>query len=214
MPQQPKTALIRSVATESVADLIGNISETALDVALESGILKDIPIVGSIIGAMKAGRDIRNNIFLKKIGIFLSELSKNTQEDKEAFISKFDTEEKKNEFGEAVMLLLERADDMNKPVLIARVVSAHIRGHVSYKKSMRLCAIIGRCYTLDLELLKGFKDGVQGDETPIAESLLAAGLLSSGGFDGGTFENDDAGIIFTLNEYGRLLQKYVLTPAA
>lgn len=204
------TSLTRSVATESLSDLLGNISETIIDSVIESGTLRDIPIIGTITGLMKAGRDIRSALFLRKIAVFLQELSKTSPEDRRNFVAQFDNEEKQHEFGQTVLMLLDRSEGIVKPRLIAKIVSAHIQGSIEYAKAMRLCAIIDRCYTQDLVMLKGFKEGTQGDATPIAESLLSAGLLSNGGLDGGTASENDGGVIYVLNEYGRLIVEYAL----
>lgn len=203
-------SLTRSVATESLADLLGNVSETALDSVIENGTLRDIPIIGMITGAMKASRDISAALFLRKIVIFLQELSSASSEDRSKFLTQFDTEEKQHKFGQTVLLLLERSEDLTKPRLIARLICAHIKGAIDYSKTMRLCAIVQRCYTEDLNLLRDFKDGTQGTAAPIAESLLSAGLLSHGGFDGGSAVGDDGGIIFVMNEYGQLLKIHAL----
>lgn len=58
--------------------------------------------------------------------------------------------------------------------------------------------------------LRSFVNGTQGDMKPIAESLFSAGLLSNGGFDGGSAVGNDGGTVFYINEYGELLVKYGL----
>lgn len=210
MLNSPDTSLTRSVATESLADLLGNISETVLDSVIESGTLRDIPIIGTITGVMKAGRDIRTTLFLRKVAVFLKEMSQTSPEERQKFVAQFDGEEKQHEFGQAILMLLDRSEDITKPRLIAKIISAHIQGNIAYSKAMRLCAIIDRCYTQDLTLLLEFRDGTQGDSTPIAESLLSAGLLSNGGFSGGTAAGNDGGVIYVMNEYGELLKQYAL----
>lgn len=210
MRNSPDTSLTRSVATESLADLLGNISETAIDSVIESGSLRDIPVIGTITGLMKAGRDIRSALFLRKVAVFLQEMSQTSLQDRLRFVTQLDSEEKQHEFGQAILMLLDRSEDITKPRLIAKVISAHIHGNIDYSKAMRLCAIIDKCYTQDLTLLREFKEGTQGKSTPIAESLLAAGLLSNGGFDGGTVEGNDGGVIYVMNEYGSFLKQYAL----
>lgn len=208
--QSPDTSLTRSVATESLADLLGKVSETALDYVLEPGILRDIPVIGVITGMMKVGRDMRDSLFLRKVVIFLKEISKTSAEDRAKFVAQFDSNEKQHEFGQAILTLLDRSEDMSKPRLIAKIVAAHIQGHIDSAKTMRLCAIVNRCYTQDLRILENFSEGTQGNNSAIAESLLSVGLLSHGGIDGGTWEGRDGGVIFVMNEYGRLLTKYAL----
>lgn len=208
MTTSPDISLTSSIATESLADLLGNVSETMLDSVIESGTLRDIPIIGIITGIMKTGRDIRDKLFLRKITIFLKGISQSSVEDRKRFITQFDSEKKHHEFGQTILMLLERSEDMIKPHLIAKIIVAHIQESIDYSKAMRICAIINRCYTQDLQLLKEFKDGTQGDSAPIAESLLSAGLLSHGGLDSGTFQGE-GGVIFVINEYGYILRQYI-----
>lgn len=206
----PDTSLTRSIATESLANVLEKFSETALDSVLEAGILRDIPVIGVINGMMKAGRDIRELLFLRKIAIFLKEISNTSMENRNEFVEQLDRDGKQHEFGQAILTLLDRSEDMKKPELIAKLLSAHIKGRIDYSKAMRLCAIVSRCYTQDLVLLKKFEEGTQGENAPIAESLFSVGLLSHGGIDGGTWEGRDGGVIFVMNEYGRLFSEHAL----
>lgn len=202
--------MTRSIATESLANVLEKVSETALDSALEAGVLRDIPIIGTITGMMKAGRDIRDAIYLQKIATFLKEISNTSAESRHKFVEQLERDGKQHEFGQAILTLLDRSEDMKKPQLIAKLLSAHIQGHIDYSKAMRLCAIVSRCYTQDLSLLQNFEEGTQGENAPIAESLFSIGLLSHGGIDGGNWAGRDNGVIFVMNEYGRLLSKYAL----
>ncbi|MDU9047491.1 MAG: hypothetical protein Q3M30_01485 [Candidatus Electrothrix sp. Rat3] len=71
--------------------------------------------------------------------------------------------------------------------------------------------MIDRCYVQDLSLLETFTEGPQGNNSPIAETLLSVGFLSNGGLDGGTFDDEDSGgVIYNMNEYGKSLVQYAL----
>ena len=70
---------------------------------------------------------------------------------------------------------------------------------------MRLASIVDRSYTEDLSYLLAFREGAQSqDIAPIAESLLAAGLVTISGSDGGGPEGN-GGAIYALNHSGELL---------
>lgn len=209
------TSLVRSIATPSLADLFGDISEMAIDSVMESGALRDIPIIGMVTGVLKAGSDMRTALFLRKISIFLKTLSKTSDKDRQKFVDEMKEPGQKHKFGEAVLLLLERSENMIKPKLIAKIISACISGKIKEEAAFRICSMIDRCYVHDLEFLKNFKNGTQGENRLIAEALLSAGFLSNGGISGGTFDNgggrDDSGVIYTMNEYGELLVRYALS---
>lgn len=207
-PDSLDESLVRSIASGSLADEFATITDVVVDATVESGALEGVPIIGLLVGAMKAGRDIRKNLFVRKVCLFLKELSSLPIDKRRDFAQQFDTKEECHKFGEAVLLLLERAEDMKKPQLIGRIMSAHVLGELDRRQAMRLCMIIDRSYTQDLEHLRGFRNGAQGAMTPIAESLFSAGLLSNGGLDGGSADGDDGGVIYCINEYGYMLLKH------
>ena len=75
---------------------------------------------------------------------------------------------------------------------------------------MRLCAMINRCYTQDLGLLKDYVDDKQIQSGPITESLFSAGFLSISGIDGGDPQWTSGGSEYYLNEYGKLFKQFAL----
>lgn len=202
-------SLGRSIASDSLTVVSSGIADIAKDVTLDSNILDGIPIFGTLANLYKAGKDVRNYIFTRKVAYFLDNLSAASAPDRAKFVQKLSDEKKLDEFGETVILLLEHAEDMEKPRIIGRVLRACIEGNIDYGRAMRLVAIVNKCYTQDLAHLTNFVDGVQED-TPIAESLFAAGLISNGGLEGGTADGSAGGVVYYLNEYGELLVAYGL----
>lgn len=203
----------RSLVNEEIGRVISDVAEVAIDSELVTGVLKDIPFFGTITGVLKAGRDIRNELFLRKIVRFSNELSLTTPEERIDFSNQFNSEKETERLGETLMLILDRVDDVEKPKIIGRLMAAAVRNQVPLKKILRSCAIVNRCYMQDLEILKDFVEGPQfHDVRPIAESLLAVGVLTSGGFDGGNLgvEDSRSGTIYYLSEYGELLREYGL----
>lgn len=96
---------------------------------------------------MRARRDIKTNLFIRKFTVFLKEISNIPIEEREEFVNNFVSEEKRQEFGQTVMMLIDRAEDMKKSYLIAKVISAYLLGEIDEFRTMRLCYMINRCYT-------------------------------------------------------------------
>ena len=210
MKETLDTSLTRSIATQSLADVLGAVSETTLDAALDSGLMREIPVIGMITGGLKAARDVKSALFLRKVAIFLKTIAEISDDERKEFIEEIEGHDKQHRFGESILLLLERAEDMKKPAFIARIIGAYIKGAISEKTAFRICSMIDRCYIQDLDLLRSFKNGTQGENSPIAESLQSVGFLSNGGFDGGTPSQNSGGVIYYLNEYGKLFVQYAL----
>jgi hypothetical protein len=195
---------------ENFADLMIESLKTVFDLTDDSGMLGAIPFADIFLKGFKTVKDIQNALFLKKISIFFKNMSNSTLQQRSHFIQDLESRGERRRFGETVILLLERAENMEKPEIIGKIMASSIRGEIQYDIAMRICSIVDRCYVQDLEHLKSFKDGVQGVLTPIVESLHAAGVVSNCGFDGGTAEENSSGVVYCINEYGELLVKYGL----
>jgi hypothetical protein len=65
----------------------------------------------------------------------------------------------------------------------------------------------------DLNYLTRFSDGIQSNPN-IATSLQSAGLLNFAGMEGGNLgEPFSGGVVYKLNEYGKMLLQYGLDSA-
>jgi len=204
--------LTESIASSEVIDLVVAGADVGLDALITSGAFDGVPLFGLITGGYKAQKTVRDILYFKKIVNFLQNLRNISETDRLKFTQNLNKSGEAQRFGETILLILDKSEDTVKPQIIGKIISAHILGKFSYEAAMRLVAIINRCYTPDFEYLKNFQQGTQREGTPIAESLHAAGLLGNGGFDGGTFEDDQSGgVIYYLNGYGKLLIEHGLS---
>ncbi|MDO9712481.1 hypothetical protein [Paracraurococcus lichenis] len=208
MIEKPGTSLWKSITGDKLTDLFGMATDVALNAAT-SGALDGVPVVGLLTAMARTGRSARDQLYLRKVIEFLHNLNTTSQEKRDAFIASLADQDELERFGDAIILILEQNDDLRKPGIIGRVVAAHIDGHIEYAKAMRLVNIVNRAYACDLPYLKTFKSGVQAHSPDIAASLFSAGLLANAGMDGGTFDQD-GGLLYEMNEYGRLLVQYGL----
>jgi hypothetical protein len=200
--------LVNSVVSANITNLSADILELGLDSFLQNGIVKDIPFFGAFVKIYGAQKEIRNQLFLKKVAQFLFALKETNDIAKIKFLEEMNSSvEKKRSFGEAVILLIDKAEDMLKPYFIGRIMKAYIENKIEYVKAMRICKMIERAYSPDVYYLKDFREGIQ-KEKDIAASLCYCGFLSDVGIDGGTFEPDSGGTIYAMNEYGKLFLQY------
>ncbi|MEL4341743.1 hypothetical protein AAEH92_13590 [Shewanella xiamenensis] len=100
-------------------DLITNNAEVVFDSLLENGLLKDIPFLGSIVGALRLKGDVTNYLFAKKIEAFISQLKKGEIEDFDAEIA---DKEQLQKIGVDLVFILERASNIDKAKWIAEAV--------------------------------------------------------------------------------------------
>ena len=180
--------------------------------ALDKEVIREIPILGFLIAICRDGRDIRNEFFLRKVQNFLAKISEASHKERQRFAEGFENDAAARRFGESALLLLERADRMEKPKIFGRIMCAAIRGQIDIPKAMRLGAIVDRCYLEDLDHLPKFESGPHFDKGAAVEALQYVGLLSVIGEDYGHINEKLGGssIRYILNEYGELLIRYGL----
>ncbi|MCU0546196.1 MAG: hypothetical protein MUE44_29195 [Oscillatoriaceae cyanobacterium Prado104] len=215
MNEKTSIDLVNSIATDKLSSVARDLSEVALDAALKEGVFRDIPVFNTIVALYQAGVEIRQHLFIKKVINFLQQLSNTPFEKRQKFVEEIEQDpRKKREFGETLVLLIDRADSLQKPSILGRLLKHHILDNISYEDVTRLSFIVDRVYISDLNYLLEFKPGIQNNPN-IAASLQSAGLLSFAGMDGGTLnELFSGGVVYELNEYGKMLLRYGLDSAA
>jgi hypothetical protein len=214
--------LVNSIASDKFESIGRDLGEVALDSLLKEGLLRDIPVFNTLVALCQAGVEIQHQLLVRKIINFLNELSNISSENRQKFVKEI---QDKREFGETLILLIQRADSLQKPAILGRLLGHHILGNISYQVVTRLSFMVDRVYISDLSYLLKFKSGDQNDPD-IAASLHSVGLLRFAGINISTdlaaaFEaalidkipnsNDEPShesILYELNEYGKILLKY------
>ena len=208
--------LVKSIiASEHLSSIVRELTEVGVDTMVKEGLLRDIPFVNILHSSYQAGVAIQQQLFTKKIQSFLEELSNVSYEERLRFVEWMDQNPKqKGEYGETLLLLIDRADSLvEKPSILGRLLKHHILGNISYEDAMRLSFIVNRVYMSDLNYLTRFISGIQSNPN-IAASLQSDGLLIFAGMDGGNLaEPFSGGVFYELNEYGKMLLQYGLDSA-
>ena len=201
------SAVIDSIASEKLFDAGLEIAEVTFDAFLEEGVLREIPIFQTLGALYRSGLEIRQQLFFRKIVGFINKLSDIPYDERKRFIE----ENNSNEFGETLLLLIDRADSMQKPKILGNLMRNHILDELSYEDTERLAFIVDRVYISDLDYLINFTPGVQ-ENPDIAASLFSVGLLTNSGIDGGSFADTHSpgGIIYAMSRYGKMLLEYGL----
>lgn len=171
-------SLVRTIADKGAAEALIDTSEVVLDQLLSAdtiGVLEEVPLVGLVVKTGKVGLGIREQLFLKKIARFLVAIETVPEADREAFRKSIEANPKLTEsVGTKLMLLLERADDLEKPSLLGKAFAAYLRRDIDFDQFIRMASGIDRALMPDLTHLAGHKDGFTEEEW--GADLVAAGL--------------------------------------
>jgi hypothetical protein len=120
-PEQDKIAgsLEETIAKSDLASLAPEYAELLLDGALDEGVLKDIPVLGTIAAVAKTGLAIRDRMFVRKLYLFVYALKEISPSERASMILRLEEDEKFTQrVGECLVLLLERLDHLQKPALV------------------------------------------------------------------------------------------------
>lgn len=140
--------LIQSLEVKELGELATEYAELGIDSILDDGVIKDIPILRTLVEIAKIGLNIRDRIYVKKIMNFLSKVGQTSREQREEFVKKY-CEDKKH-FEEAILLLLEQAERLEKTTLIGKIFKACILGKIRYVDAIILSEMVNRAYWGDL----------------------------------------------------------------
>lgn len=177
MNKSLEISIVDSIASERIKDLAADAAEIAMDSLLKDGIAKDIPIFGTLMKSYAIYTNIKEMLFAKNVYKFLLELKDLSNEKRSAFIEKL-REEKKNDerLGHSIIMLMDRADDIEKPKMIGVLFYACAEGRISSHELFRLCNIVENTYIEDLVALKNMGTD-QGFNSEQINSYISSGIM-------------------------------------
>lgn len=172
-----ESTLFESIAKSNIKDVAVDIAELSLDSFLKDGVIKDIPVIGSLFNLYSAGKSIRDEIFLRKIISFLLETQKTSEIDKEKFYKKLINDHAfKKRVGEVIILILDKIDDLEKPAILGKLFRCYMEGKINFELFHRFATIINNIFLTDLKRLPMFFGRIQF-ETYTSVSLEHEGLV-------------------------------------
>ena len=135
--------------------------EVGIDSFINDGILKDIPIVKSIVSVLNIGKNVHDRNLLRQTLVFIKEFnSGNISKDKlVAYKTTIENNPKKceEELGR-VLILLNNYIDTEKTIMLARLYRAYINKIINWNEFCEFSEIINRLFIQDIQILKGIKD--------------------------------------------------------
>ncbi len=155
---QLNNSLTDTIKSPELEGLTTDLGEIAIDQLADlEGLAKDIPVIGSIAKIIKFGFNVKDILFLKKLGNFLWNLRDISLEDRTELIKKLEKDSRhKTDVGAKIMLLLERTDDFEKPKIIANAFKAYLYNYVTYSQLQKINFAIDHLFIGDIEEFRSF----------------------------------------------------------
>lgn len=146
--------LVETFRSKDLQEVAVGAFEAAIDTEMADGILKEIPILGSLVSLGKAGISIRDRIFARKVEEFINTVSQLSWSERSRIFDELgSTPELQERAALAILDLLEKSDPIDKPRLIGNLFVAMRRGHIAGKDLLRLCTMITGVFPDDLQAL-------------------------------------------------------------
>lgn len=159
----------RMAIFDSAIDLGTNVSEICIDMLQAEGIVKDIPVLGTVYKVGKIGYSVGQLTFIKKVLVFAQEMQKNDIDrgvlKKHKELSVTDPKKYYREL-ELIIEYLNRQVGYEKSVLNARAYYLYLDEEIEYDDLMILWEVIDQLFLSDKEtLIKLYKKNVftEGD---------------------------------------------------
>lgn len=138
---------IKKTIIESSSDIL----EYGIDFFTENGIVKDFPILGTIIKFGFTAKSISDRIFLKKIERFLFNFDKIKESDLQIYISKTLDDKTRQRVGETLLLIIDRISDLEKPTYLAICFYGYLKNKITIDTFISLGQAIDSCHVKDLQ---------------------------------------------------------------
>lgn len=193
--------MITSIATSEFKDVSIDFSEIGIDLFLDEGILKDIPIIGSIAKLYSGGVTIKEKIFEKKVIEFLYHLDHFASNEKVQFVLRIKEDKKfERKVGEHLLIVLDRIDDINKTKILAKLFASYISSKIEYDLFLRFSSIMDKIFLPDLNKLPLYRKISSSEDSFVSSSLESQGLVYASVIGGD-------GNKYSITELGELLLK-------
>jgi hypothetical protein len=142
-------------------DLIADFGDRALEVVLSADVLREIPVIKTILAAANAVRSIRDETLLQKLSIMLAALADVPQEDRQRMVARLELDAKfAHRVGEHLVELADRIESRRKPRMIGLTLAAFARGQIERVAFERLTGAIERLPVIELDTPRKFVNTV------------------------------------------------------
>ncbi|MBU1755218.1 hypothetical protein KKH81_02985 [Patescibacteria group bacterium] len=120
-----------------------DISEVGIDLLLDDRVLKDVPIVGTLVGLAKFGANVRDRLFLKKVLTFLLQIKDVTAEERKKMVDDIDGSKKyRVKVGEKLLYVIDACNDYEISELVGTLFKAYLEGKITYDNFLKASAVL------------------------------------------------------------------------
>lgn len=130
--------------------------ENGIDELISNNVLRNIPILNSIYGVIRVGKDLHERNLFKQTSAFLLEFNSGTidEEKLQKYKEKLENDKGRISELERVLLILNNNIDVEKSKYLAKLFTAYINEKISWNEFCEYSDIINRLFMEDVSILK------------------------------------------------------------
>lgn len=147
------SSLNETLQESELCNIVNNAAEILIDSVIDDGLLKEIPIVKTLVGLIKTTTNISSILLLKKIIIFLDGIKNIPQNKRYKMIAEINNSPKyRIKVGEKLLYIINHCDDHDKASLISELFKAFLSEEIEYDDFLQGSSILNSIYINDLNL--------------------------------------------------------------
>lgn len=151
-------SLIKTITDSDFTKIGIDITQISIDSVLESGVLKDFPIIGSLIGIWKTGVTVKDYLFLNKLIFFLKESSTLPEKSRKKIIEKLEDSSYQLEVGEKLIAIIDKLETGSKAKLLGKAFALVGNNIISNDEFWRISFVIEKLPMDDILALKKWRN--------------------------------------------------------
>lgn len=177
--------IVREGIENPIVDLATDYAEIGLETFLDNDLVKEIPVVKTIVGLIKGGLKIKEVAFVKKFILFLQQYHRSqiSTNKKIEFLTRYNTDTKyRASVVEQLMILNDKFIRPRKSQILGNLFAAHINGQYDWETFIALSCCLEKLELTAIPLfekLEKEKEPFHKDYAPAdnyAALLVASGL--------------------------------------
>ena len=166
-----------AIRDSSLQDTIGALAEIGLDEAINEGLIREIPIIGTLVGMTRGVLSVRDRMFLKKIASLLQEIDSVPASVRQKMVDAINASAAYNlKVGEKLLYIVDKCEDHEASAQVGRLFKSFLDGRISYADFLRLARAIDQLHSTDL---KEFMNSDWDDLSPEEGSIYLGTCLVS-----------------------------------
>jgi hypothetical protein len=144
--------VIQVIKDQEFQNITKDIVEIGIDSVLDEGIVKDIPLLSTVIGVFKTASNLQDRLFINKLLTFLYQLKSKSEDDiLEQIIKIEDSHKYKTKVGEKLLYIIDKCEDLDKAAFTGTFFKAFLEKKIDYDTFLTGASIIDKTPLPDLQ---------------------------------------------------------------